>query len=345
MKGQTMSLVVYDTSLKDSGIIAELGATNSALIESGVTLASTGSEVVHTSGNNQTVNIQGTAFGYLFGAYMGGGAAFNQTLIVGENGYMSSLQSEAAFIWGHGSTVVNHGMIEAYVAGLGMHGDGGSDRIDNSGTIHSINYDGISLTGSDNVTLTNSGLISGAALALDCATDTGNISVRNTGTMSGAILFGAGADSYDGRGGTVSGAVHGGTGDDRMIGGDAAEQFEGDAGRDVLAGGGGADHFIFTAPLDSTVAKAGRDLITDFSHDQHDRIDLSLIDAKVSTVGIDDAFHLIGTAAFSGQEGELRYGFHHGHTLISGDVDGNGIADFQIEFGTQVTLVKGDFIL
>lgn len=340
-----MSLVVYDISLKDSGVIAELGTSNSALIESGVTLASTGSEVVHTSGNNQTVNIQGTAFGGLFGAYMGGAGAFNQTLIVGENGYLSSLQSEAAILWGHGSTVVNHGVIEAYVASLGLHGDGGNDRIDNSGTIHSINYDGIFLTGSDNVAVTNSGLISGAALAIDCATDTGNISVRNTGTMSGGIFFGDGADSYDGSGGAVSGLVQGGIGDDRIVGGDAAEQFEGDAGRDVLAGGGGADHFIFAAALDSTVAKAGRDLITDFSHVDHDRIDLSLIDATASTEATNDTFHLIGTAAFSGQEGQLRYVFHGGHTLISGDTNGDKTADFEIELGTHVALAKGDFLL
>jgi len=50
-----MSLVVYDTSLKGSRIIAELGTTNNALIESSMTLASTDSEVVHTSGNSQTV--------------------------------------------------------------------------------------------------------------------------------------------------------------------------------------------------------------------------------------------------------------------------------------------------
>jgi Ca2+-binding RTX toxin-like protein len=130
-----------------------------------------------------------------------------------------------------------------------------------------------------------------------------------------------------------------------MLGGASNEFFAGGSGSDIMTGGGGADHFVFLALRDSTVAGAGRDLIADFSHGQHDRIDLSQIDAKAATVGTDDAFHLIGMAAFGGHAGELRCWSANSHTFISGDVDGDKRADFEIELGSHVTLTNSDFIL
>lgn len=87
--------------------------------------------------------------------------------------------------------------------------------------------------------------------------------------------------------------------------------------------------------------KRGRrqsDSITDFQHNQHDKIDLHSIDANV--VSLDEAFHFIGAARFHQQAGELRYARH----ILQGDVDGDGTADFQIHVNAA-TLVRGDFVL
>lgn len=80
------------------------------------------------------------------------------------------------------------------------------------------------------------------------------------------------------------------------------------------------------------------DVIRDFA--AGDRIDLRLIDAN-STRGGDQAFTFIGATAFTGVAGQLRY---DGITL-SGDTNGDGIADFTVALANQTTLTTGDLFL
>ncbi|MBR0556592.1 hypothetical protein J5J10_12970 [Ciceribacter sp. L1K23] len=136
----------------------------------------------------------------------------------------------------------------------------------------------------------------------------------------------------------------GGTGNDQLEGGTGTDKLTGGTGADKLYGGTSADQFIFTAVGDSTVASSGRDTIFDFSHSQGDKIHLSAIDAQTGTGG-NQAFSFIGKSAFSGDEGELRYKFAGANTVVEGDVDGNGTADFAILLAGRIDLVKGDFVL
>ena len=69
------------------------------------------------------------------------------------------------------------------------------------------------------------------------------------------------------------------------------------------------------------------------------------MDAK--TGGGDNAFIFIGELGFTdGQAGRLRY-FHNarGNTIIEGEVNGDGVADFSIQVNGQVNLVGADFEL
>ena len=59
----------------------------------------------------------------------------------------------------------------------------------------------------------------------------------------------------------------------------------------------------------------------------------------------DQAFSFIGTAAFTGVAGQLHYWYDAGRTIVSGDVNGNGTADFNIVLAGTVILVAGDFVL
>ncbi len=109
----------------------------------------------------------------------------------------------------------------------------------------------------------------------------------------------AGNDRIDGAGGNDT--IRGGVGDDKIIGG---------LGVDLLIGNAGADKFIFRSVADSLVADA--DTINGFSHSQHDKIDLHLIDAvDNSFLAGNQAFHFIGTIDFTGlgaaSAGELRF--------------------------------------
>ncbi len=129
----------------------------------------------------------------------------------------------------------------------------------------------------------------------------------------------------------------GGNNGDNLFGGDDADKLIGGKGQDLLEGDSGSDTFIFQSIKDSAVGDK-RDVITDFSQSNNEKIDLSQIDA---IDGGDDAFTFIGTQAFSHTAGELR--FKNG--ILSGDVDGDGSADFQVQVDNHDTLKAGDFIL
>jgi hypothetical protein len=114
----------------------------------------------------------------------------------------------------------------------------------------------------------------------------------------------------------------------------------GDQGRDTHFGGAGADRFDFNKLSDSPVG-TGRDTIEDFSRSQGDRIDLRDIDADTMTPG-DQKFTFIGDDDFTvGVAGQLR----QNGNIVEGDVNGNGIADFEIRVLNVAALNAGDFLL
>jgi Ca2+-binding RTX toxin-like protein len=138
----------------------------------------------------------------------------------------------------------------------------------------------------------------------------------------------------------------GGSGNDHLNGNAAANVLTGNAGADVLLGGQGhdtlkgglgADRFDFNSTVQSPVGTS-HDLIGGFSEAQHDRIDLAGIDAN-SLVAGNQAFHFIGQQAFHHHTREL----HVQGGLVQGDVNGDGVADFEIKaVGAHLA---GDFIL
>lgn len=153
-------------------------------------------------------------------------------------------------------------------------------------------------------------------------------------------LFG-GHDSDTLSGGNGDDTLNGGSGDDTLFGGLGDDSLSGGIGTDYLDGGFGNDLFVFEEIGHSAVG-AARDDILDLVRGT-DKIDLSAIDAK--TGGANDAFAFIGTAAFSGTKGELRYSAKAGSSVVSGDVNGDGKADFEIGVEGIVSLTASDFIL
>jgi serralysin len=75
-----------------------------------------------------------------------------------------------------------------------------------------------------------------------------------------------------------------------------------------------------------------------------DLIDISAIDANSKTIK-DDPFTFIGSAAFSGRAGELQVSVSNGTALISGDVNGDGLADFSVFLNYTGSLDQYDFFL
>lgn len=116
-----------------------------------------------------------------------------------------------------------------------------------------------------------------------------------------------------------------GAGNDVLIGNDVANHLDGGKGNDVLTGNGGDDVFVFND-------LSGNDRITDFTRGS-DKIDLRGIDADTGHGG-NQAFTFIGSGAFTHHAGELQETVVNGANILSGDVNGDGIADFTINLGT-----------
>ena len=108
------------------------------------------------------------------------------------------------------------------------------------------------------------------------------------------LLGGDGNDNLDGNIGNDR--VIGGAGDDTLNGGRGNDTVIGGLGTDTLSGGKNADKFEFNDIAESVVG-AGRDVIINFHHNQHDRIVLSGIDADSVTDG-NQAFDYINGAGF-----------------------------------------------
>lgn len=167
------------------------------------------------------------------------------------------------------------------------------------------------------------------------------------GTAANDTLNGAGGDdSLNGRAGNdrLIGAggndtLSGLDGNDTLDGGAGNDWLFGGAGRDELTGGTGADLFTFLTLADSTPGSA-RDVITDFSRTQGDRIDLAAIDANGRLSG-DQAFAFIGGGAFTRVAGQLRFA----GGVVQADVNGDARADFEIIIQGVSSLLTADFIL
>jgi Ca2+-binding RTX toxin-like protein len=167
------------------------------------------------------------------------------------------------------------------------------------------------------------------------------------------------ADYLDGRAGND--VIDAGAGNDTLIGGTGNDTLIGGAGADRLTGGSGDDTFVFKSITDSANGWSGyvnnvaygpasgegyRDVITDFGG--NDRISLSAIDANTKVAG-DQVFSWKGLGSFTRKPGELIYkkfdasGTANDKTIVYGDVNGDGRADFQIELTGLKTLDSGDF--
>ncbi|WP_166037291.1 M10 family metallopeptidase C-terminal domain-containing protein [Sphingosinicella sp. YJ22] len=143
------------------------------------------------------------------------------------------------------------------------------------------------------------------------------------GNVANALLFNGDTRSL------IENAI-GGSGNDTLIANQA---------RNELTGGGGADIFAWKAAGDAQMSNP--DQILDFVQGS-DRIDLSAIDA-ISGTTADDAFSFIGTSAFTGVAGQLRYAVDANGVNVYADVDGNGLADLHIIVnGTSIAAT--DFI-
>jgi Ca2+-binding RTX toxin-like protein len=310
------TLTAGDTAIiRYSGSTEKLVITNTGTIEGAKAFSGNSSnaieEIINKGTMIGTVNLEMGAdrydgrFGSIAGVVNGGDGA--DTLLGGT-----------------GAETFNGGVGDDVLSGGGgndkLNGDDGNDKL--SG-------------GDGNDTLT--GGAGNDTLRGDTGADTLDGGINND-----TLFGGAGNDTL--KGGDGNDTLNGEAGNDKLDGGNGIDKLYGGAGADTLTGGAGADTFIFKAIGDSTVAAAGRDIITAFSRAQGDVIDLSAIDASTKSNGNQD-FKFIGETAFTNKAGELRFVKTGGDTIVSGDINGDGKADFSILVDATITFTATDFIL
>jgi Ca2+-binding RTX toxin-like protein len=208
-------------------------------------------------------------------------------------------------------------------------GGAGADQLEGDGGVDLAVY-GSSPEGV-NISL-QTGTGGGGDAEGDTLTDIENVGGSNHadvlwGNNSGNQLYGQdGDDVLKGFGGADG--IFGHAGDDTLYGMDGDDGLSGNSGNDLINGGlgrdnmwghGDADTFVWGATAEAPfvydtawkdlnfgVDPNSIDVINDFNPAEGDLIDLGAIDANVRAAG-NQAFSFIGTAAFSGAPGEIRY--------------------------------------
>ncbi|KAB0266530.1 Calx-beta domain-containing protein [Microvirga brassicacearum] len=145
-----------------------------------------------------------------------------------------------------------------------------SSVVTNEGSIAAAGH-GVLLStlAGDVARLTNSGTITAATAV---GGGVGSEIILNTGSLQGNVVLEAGDDTYDGRGGSVTGTVdlgdgadtaYGGAGDEVILGGTGADWLDGGAGADQMDGGGDDDTYVVDNVGDviAEAANAGTDTV------------------------------------------------------------------------------------
>ncbi len=233
-----------------------------------------------------------------------------------------------------------------------IRGGGGNDIIFGDAGADSVNGNAgddiiVAMLGDGNDSYTGGAGIDTYDLTRTGADAVVNLAARSASSVETGTDFLGGVENVTGGSGndtlTGNGAANiliGGAGDDRL---------DGAGGKDLLTGGAGNDVFVFRN-INHT-SPGARDVITDLTPGE-DLMDLSAIDAQ-SEVGGNQAFTFVTAvgAAFSGVPGELVWEFADAPgegadaTVVSGDINGDQVADFQIELTGLVELTALDFIL
>ncbi|MDB2439626.1 hypothetical protein N9W89_13015, partial [Hellea sp.] len=174
------------------------------------------------------------------------------------------------------------------------------------------------------LTTQSSGVVFQIALIGDNEADT--LDLTNDTPYVFAHLLGGGGDDVLTAQMNGRATLNGGNGTDTLIGGSEQDTLEGGFGADVMTGGLGNDVFWF---------RDTGEIIGDFVTDTEIGDSLFFLN-DAFTQGYNTVF--IGTEAFGGTAGELRYELSGTQTVVQIDEDGDGISD-------GFMTLEGSFIL
>lgn len=334
-----LDVVTEEASAGTDTVQSSLSFTLAANLEN---LLLTGSAAINGTGNTLANRLTGNAGNNVLNGASGAdvmlGGAGNDTYItdgadtITENASQGTDTVQSSVSFTLGANLENLLLI----GGAAINGTGNS--VNNVITGNAANNTLNGLTGTDT-------LIGGAG-SDTYITDGGDTitEAANAGTdtvrSSATYTLGANLENL-----TLTGsAAINGTGNslaNKLIGNVGANSLNGGTGIDTLTGGSGADDFVYRSIAETGTTTTTRDTITDFQRGIDD-IDLRAIDANIRAGAAgNQAFTFIGSGAFTGTAGQLRFA----GGVIWGDVNGDRVADFTIAVTGVSALNRDDFIL
>ena len=252
-------------SVLDGGIVSgdiigvRMDGTSNSVTIAGQVSGDTGIETGQANGvGSSTVSVLdgGIVSGTTYGVHM-----FGTSNTVLNDGTISGYRAIA--IEGDYSSIVNTGTILSNFVAVGLTTTGGTTSLVNQGVISSSYY-AVNCDGGAADKVVNQGTMTGAIYLAD-GNDrlVNNGAIANNGAFLNVVGLGEGADTYDGRLGTIEGDVLGQGGNDRLLGGVGAETLDGGTGNDTLKGYGGDDSYLVDSVSDlvNEVGGSGQDLV------------------------------------------------------------------------------------
>ncbi|KAF0174828.1 MAG: hemolysin-type calcium-binding repeat family protein [Rhodobacteraceae bacterium] len=231
-------MLIEATSQTTEGHVYILSGNDDLHVGSDVTIRSTLTDAVTTWAGAHVFTIDGTIIGQddcinTIGCDDAQTVIINAgaKLISGGDGAVSD--ADGVILDGIGSTMTNAGDIHSYGSAASLFvRDAGTTTVSNSGTMygrvsgvwHKFGIGTLIFNNSGTVESPNNAFWGGASVDI----------VTNTGTLRGGVDLGAGNDVLNNKGGTVTGLILGGEGDDRFVLSTTAETIDGGAGFDTL---------------------------------------------------------------------------------------------------------------
>lgn len=230
-----------------------------------VVVGSTTDSAIYGTTSGHRYTIDGDVFGYYYGIQNNNDDSRNNHILVGETGTVSSTFHSGIWLSGGDHSIVNYGQIRGG-NGITMYtlSTNTQSTIVNHGVITG-DYAGIARQNSDareTLVVTNYGTIEGGTASFSYSAGNAVEQIINKGLMIGNVDLGLGNDLYDGRLGTLDGAVQAGDGSDRAYGGAQDDRLFGQNGNDVLMGGVGADYLSGGTGLDRASYAGAAEAVT-----------------------------------------------------------------------------------
>jgi hypothetical protein len=330
---QTFTIAINDVNEFAVGAVSDTNSASNFVYENaavgtlvGVTASATDADATNNTVTYELTNTAGGAF--TIDSATGVVSVADGTKIDYEAN--TSLTVTVRATSSDGSTSTNEFSISVGNVGEYLFTNGANTVNFNNQASGSFDHDGSqynALDGNDVVYLPNAGVFNTDAWDFGKTFDAGAGNDKVYGGTGSDIISGAAGDDW----------LNGGAGNDRLIGGAGNDTLIGGSGADQLTGSSGIDVFKFSSAADIGKLAGARDVITDFQQGT-DKIDLHDVFGGV-------AGHLTSGSTFNGTTNDVITYSSGGATYVSGDLNGDKVADFTLELSGMYKIAAGDLIL